>query len=514
MAGSGPPTTDDGAASAAGSDRERRRPTPTSGALASVAGLLAAGVVLAGVATVGTVAVAAEGAVALGAATLLLGRDRPPAFAAGAFLAGAGTLLLAGGVAVTAAGAPPVVGLSAALVVAGVLVLVPVLVGAPPSRLAAGVGLAGSLALAGLGLGLAATLRGNPVAAASLVSGLAAVAPTVLRPAAPLAEAGVVVGMTWLWARRAVTDGFVAPDGRVAAARPWLLRGALALLAGTLVAPALGPGLAAAARDGATHAMLAGFAAVAAAGYAATVLLGGADAPALRRPAGWLAALGGGTAVLFGALAVPSAVGAATRALVGVVPGFVDAAAFLTDAAGSAGAVRAVVTPLVLLAAIAPAFVLLAALTAGERLGLLRGPRGTGAVAAGLLAAGALASAVLTRDPARTVAAVALAVLMWDFVEFGLSLDALVARDDRGNHGRDTPSDRDTETGQVSGAPAVERGHAVTSLTVAGVAIAAAVGLGSFVGPGAGGSGDGAAVALLLGAVATGLLALREAAGE
>jgi hypothetical protein len=487
----------------AGVDSTRRRPTPTSGALAAVAAILAAGVVLAGVATVGAVAVVAEGTVAMGAAALLLGRSRPPALAAGAFLAGAGGLLLAGGVAVTAAGSPPVVGLSAALAAGGVLVLVPVLLGAPPVRLAAGVGLPGCLALAGFGLAVAATVRGNPIAAASLTSTLEALAPGVLRPAVPLAEAGVVLGLSWLWVRRAVTDGLVAPAGRVAAARPWLRRGTVALFAATLVAPALGPGLVSAARDGATHATLGGLAAVAAAGYAATVLLGAAEVPALRRPAGWLAVVVGSGGVLLGALLAPSAVGAATRALVGVVPGFVRAAGFLTDAAGSAGAVRGVVTPLVVLLALTPAFVLLAALTGAERVGLLQGERGLGAVAAGLLAAGALGSAVLTRDPARTVAAVALAVLVWDFAEFGLSLDGLVGRGET-----DSTADSAARAGRQS---AVERGHATTSLTVAGVAIAAGVGLGSVAdAASAAGPGEGAAVALLLGAAATALVALRD----
>lgn len=490
-----------------GPDSTRPRPTPTSGALAAVAAVLAVGVVLTGVATVGAVAVVAEGAVALGAATLLLGRSRPPALAAGVFLAGAGALLLTGGVAVTAAGTPPVVGLSAALAAGGVLVLVPVLVGAPPSRLAAGIGLAGSLALAGFGVAVAATVRGNPIAAGSLASTLETLAPVLLRPAAPLAEAGLVLGVAWLWARRARTDGFVAPEGRVAAVRPWLLRGAVVLFGATLVAPALGTGLAAAARDAATHATLGGLAAVAVAGYTGTVLLGAAGVPALRRREGWLAALAGAGAVLLGALAVPGAVGAATRALGAVVPGFVRAAGFLTDAAGSTGAVRAVVTPLVLLVAITPAFVLLAALTAAERGGLLRGARGLGAVAAGLLAAAALVSAVLTRDPARAVAAVALAVLVWDFAEFGLSLDALVGETGRGDGGggeKGAPPD----IGRTS---AVERGHATTSLTVAGVAIAAGVGLAAVVEPGTPpGASGGAAVALLLAAAVVALAALRD----
>jgi NSS family neurotransmitter:Na+ symporter len=71
-----------------GTDSTRRRPTPTSGALAAVAAVLAVGVVLTGVATVGAVAVVAAGAVALGAATLLLGRSRPPALTAGVFVLG------------------------------------------------------------------------------------------------------------------------------------------------------------------------------------------------------------------------------------------------------------------------------------------------------------------------------------------------------------------------------------------------------------------------------------------
>jgi hypothetical protein len=496
----GPATTArDGSAGSRRATDDRPRPTPTSGAFTAVAAVLAVGVVLASVATVGTVAVIAEGVVALGAATLLLGRSRPPALAAGTFLGGAGALLLAGGVAVTAAGAPPVVGLSAALVVTGVLLLVPVLFGAPPARLAAGVGLPGCLALAGVGVATTATVRGNPIAADSLAGTLETVAPWLLRPAAPLAEAGFVVGLAWLWARRGVVDGFAAPDGRVAAARPWLLRGAAVLFGATLVAPALGPGLAQAARDATTHATLSGLAAVTAAGYGATVLLGGAGVPALRRPEGWLAAVAGGAGVLVGALLLPTAVGVATRALGELLPGFVRAAGFLTDAAGSAGAVRTVVTPLVLVVAVVSVLGLLAGATAAERAGLLRAERGLGALAAGALAAGALVSAVLTRDPARTVAGVALAVLVWDFAAFGLSLDTLVRRE---------PTDSTADDGGLGRTAAVERGHATTSLTVAGVAIAAGIGLSAVVGP-TGGAGDGTAVALLLAAAATALAALR-----
>lgn len=485
---------------------ERRRPTPTSGALAAVAGVLAVGTVLGGVATVGAVAVAAEGAVALGGATLLLGRSRPPALAAGTFLAGAGVLLLSGGIAVAAAGMPPAVGLSAALVAGGVVVLVPVLFGAPPARLAAGVGLVGAVALAGGGIAVATTVRGNSVAAESLVGGLGAILPAALAPAAPAVEAGAAVGVTWLWARRAVTDEFAPPDGRVAAARPWLLRGALGLFGAALVAPEL-PGLASAARDGATHATLGGLVAVTVAGYAATVLLGNIEGSTARRPAGWAGATLGAVAVLGLALVLPSTVGIAARALVGAVPGFVTAAGFLTDAAGSAGAVRGVVTPLVVLAAVGPPFVLLAALTAAERATLLRGTRGLAGVAAGLFAAGALVSAVLTRDPARTVAAVALSVLVWDFVAFGLSLAELVDGGDRQNG---TGENSGTAgRGQIIGAPAVERGHATTSLAVAGLAVTAGVGVGAVAGE-AGPAGSGPAVVLLLGAVVTGLLALRE----
>jgi hypothetical protein len=486
---------------------DRHRPTPTSGALAAVAGVLAVGTVLGGVATVGAVAVVAEGTVALGAATLLLGRARPPALAVGTFLAGAGALLLSGGTAVATAGAPPAAGLSAALVAGGVLVLVPVLFGAPPARLAAGVGLAGAVALAAGGLAVAATVRGNPVAAASLAGWLGAAVPAALAPAAPLVEAGAAVGVAWLWARRAVTDGFASPAGRVAAARPWLRRGALGLFGAALLAPEL-PGLASAARDGATHATLGGLVAVAVGGYAATVLLGNMGGATPRRPAGWAGAALGAVAVLGVTLAVPSAVGIGTRALVGAVPGFVTVAGFLTDAAGSAGAVRGVVTPLVLLTAVGPPFVLLAALTAAERAALLRGPRGLAGVAAGLLAAGALVSAVLTRDPARTIAAVALSVLVWDLVAFGLSLAELV--DDGGRQSGTVRNERTGTTGlgRITGAPAVERGHATTSLAVAGLAVTAGVGFDSVAG-GAGPAGTGAAVVLLLGATVAGLLALR-----
>jgi hypothetical protein len=280
--------------------------------------------------------------------------------------------------------------------------------------------------------------------------------------------------------------GSSTPTGRVAAARPWLLRVALALAAGTLVAPALGPGLARVAADPATHATLGGALAVAGAGSLATRLLGAARTPALRRPAGWLAATAGTGAVLAGAFALPAAVGVATRTALVTVPGLLTVVGTLTEAAGAAGAVRAVVTPLVVLLALAPVLALLVGLATAERVALLRRERGPAALAAGLLAAAALVSAVLTRDPARTVAATALALLAWDAAEFGGSLAALVGAD---------------------GAPRIERAHATASLAVATLAGTMALGLASAFGPEP--SGGGAAVVLLAGAAVAGLLALR-----
>lgn len=274
------------------------------------------------------------------------------------------------------------------------------------------------------------------------------------------------------------------PAGRVAAARPWLLRAALALATGALVAPALGSGLERAAADAATHATLGGALAVTVAGALATRLLGTAGTPTLRPPAGWLAATAGAGAVLAGAFALPAAVGVATRTAVVTVPGLLTVVGTLTEAAG-ATTVRAVVTPLVVLLALAPALALLVGLATAERVALLRRERGPAALAAGLLAAGALVSAVLTRDPARTIAATALALLAWDAAEFGGSLAALVGED---------------------GAPRLERAHATASLAVATLAGTMALGLASAFGPVP--SDGGAAVVLLVGAAAAGLLAL------
>lgn len=271
-------------------------------------------------------------------------------------------------------------------------------------------------------------------------------------------------------------EGTPTPAGRVAAARPWLLRAALALATGALVAPALGSGLERAAADAATHATLGG--------ALATRLLGTAGTPTLRPPAGWLAATAGAGAVLAGAFALPAAVGVATRTAVVTVPGLLTVVGTLTEAAG-ATTVRAVVTPLVVLLALAPALALLVGLAVAERVALLRRERGPAALAAGLLAAGALVSAVLTRDPARTIAATALALLAWDAAEFGGSLAALVGED---------------------GAPRLERAHATASLAVATLAGTMALGLASAFGPVP--SDGGAAVVLLVGAAAAGLLAL------
>lgn len=139
-------------------------------------------------------------------------------------------------------------------------------------------------------------------------------------------------------------------------------------------------------------------------------------------------------------------------------------------------------TPLVVLAAAGPPFVLLAALAAAEPVTLLRGTRGLAGVAAGLFAAGALVSAVLTRDPARTVAAVALSVLVCDFVAFGLSLAELVDGEDRQSGTGENGGTGSAGSGRTTGAPAVERGHATTSLAVAGLAVTAGVGFGSVTG--------------------------------
>ena len=466
-----------------------------------------AGLVLTGVSGAGTVAVVVEGAVALVAATVLLAGPRPAALAAGTFLAGAGGLLIAGGVVVAAAGAPPVVGLAAGMAVAGVLMLVPVLAGAPPARLAAGVGLPGCLAVAAFGV-----VGSDPTAAGAFAGALGEF--SLLAPEVLLVEVFLAGGALRLWVGRAVSDGFVAPDGRLARSRRPLTYAVLVPVLAVFVIQDGGGGLGPAAADGAVHAGLFAAISVTTAGYAATVLLGAAGVPALRRPAGWLAALAGAAAVLLGAFALPAAVGAAAGALVTVLPGFLALAGVLTDAAGSAGAVRTAVTPLVVLLAVAPAFVTLAAAVAGERSGGLRGERGLAGAAAGLLATAALLSAVFTRDPARTVAALAVALLVWDFAEYGLSVRELLGRARPTPPGLKGPTtDGVVRAARRRGVPRVERGHAAASLAVAGVAVALTIGVNAVVG-GAGGAGGGAPAVLLIAGAAVGLLALRERDAE